>query len=65
MFNYIYPRISSKLFKEYKWFDFYRDAKEDIPPNMPESRVHEVSISMFVDSDLAVDKFARRSQVGV
>ena len=32
---------------------------------MPEARRHEVSISMFVDSDLAVDKFARRSQVGV
>ena len=36
IFNCSYPIISSKLFKEYDWFDFYRDAKEAIPPEMPE-----------------------------
>ena len=32
---------------------------------MPESRRHEVSISMFVDADLAGYKSTRRSQTGV
>ena len=32
---------------------------------MPEARRHEVSISMFVDSDLAGDKSSRRRQTGV
>ena len=38
MFDCIYPRISSKLLREYGWFDFYRYEKEDILPNMTESR---------------------------
>ena len=41
------------------------DTNGYIPPNMPESRVNEVSISMFVDADLAGDKFTRRSQTWV
>ena len=41
------------------------DTNGYIPPNMPESRVNEVSISMFGDADLAGDKFNRRSQTGV
>ena len=32
---------------------------------MPESRGHGVSISMFVDADLAGDKSTRRIQTGV
>ena len=64
MFNCRYPKISSNLSKEYYWFGFYRYLKESILPNMPESRGHEVSISMFVDSDLEGDKSTRRSQTG-
>ena len=65
MFNCSYPIISSNIFKEYNWFDLYRDAKESIRPNMPESRGQKVSISMFVDDDIAGDKSTRRSQTGV
>ena len=65
MFYCSYPRISSNLFKEYDWFDFYRDAKESIPPNMLESRGYEVSVSMFVYSDLEGDNSTRRSHTGV
>ena len=32
---------------------------------MPESRVHKVSISMFVHADLAGYKYTRPSQTGV
>ena len=38
---------------------------EDIPTNMPESRLNEVSTSMFADVELEGDKSARRSHVGV
>ena len=65
MFNCSYPRISSKIFKECDWFDFYRDAKEDIPPNITESRGHIVYFFMFVDADLAGDKSSRRSQIRI
>ena len=38
IFECSYPRISSNLFKEYDWFGYYRDSKEDITTNMTESR---------------------------
>ena len=65
MFDCSYPIISHEFFNEYDWFCFYRGAKEAIPPNMHESRGHEVSISVFVDADLSGDKYTRRSQTGV
>ena len=65
MFDCSYPRISFKLFKEYGWFDFFRDIKEAITNNMPESRGNEVSISMFVDPNLAGKKSTRSSKTGV
>ena len=65
MFDCGYPIIIHKIFKEYYWFGYYRDAKKDILPNIPEERVSEVSISMFVDADLAKKKFTRHSQTGV
>ena len=65
MLYFNYPRISYKLFKEYYWFDLYRYAQEAISPNISESRGHGVSISMFVDADLAGDKSTRFSQTRV
>ena len=59
------PKISEGRFKRYDWQDFYRDAKEAIPPNMPEARGRSVSSSCFVDADLAGDKSMRRSQTGI
>ena len=65
MFDTSDPHISSGRFKTYDWEDFYRDAEEGIPGNMPEARGLLVSISVFVDADLAGDKSNRRSQTGV
>ena len=61
----VVPRISSKLFKEYYWFDLYRDAKEDIPINITESRGHEVSIYRFSDADFTGDSSTRCIKTGV
>ena len=65
LFDSDHPQISLNRFKSYDWFDFYRDAKEAIPSNMPEPRGHPMSTSAFVDADLAGDKKNRRSQTGV
>ena len=65
MFDSDYPQISSNRFKSYDWFDFYKDAKEGIPSNMPEPRGLHMSTSAFVDADLAGDKQTRRSQTGI
>ena len=64
-FDWGYARIIPKLFKEYDWFDFYRDTKEFITHNTNEARVHKVSISMYVDYDIAGYNSARHSQTGV
>ena len=53
MFDSSKPFTDEKWFKEYDWLDFYRHAKESIPPNMPEARGLDVSISAFVDANLA------------
>jgi hypothetical protein len=37
------------------WSDFYREAKELIPPDMPEARGRPVQMTAFVDSDHAGD----------
>jgi hypothetical protein len=65
MFDSSRPNIDERWFKSYDWFDFYRDANEATPPNMPEARGNEVIISVFVDANLAGDSKNRRSQTGV
>ena len=45
--------------------DYYRDEKEAIPPNMPESSGLEVLISCFVDANHAGNVKDRRSQTGI
>ena len=59
------PKVNANWFKDYDWFDFYRDAKEAIPPNMPEARGRGVTITCFVDANHAGNQSDRRSQTGV
>ena len=59
------PLISEKMFKEYDWQDFYRDAKEAIPKDAPTPRGRSVSTHSFVDADHASNTVTRRSQTGV
>jgi hypothetical protein len=59
------PIIDERRFIKQDWEDFYRDAKEAIPPNMPEPRGKEVEIHCFVDADHAGDRLTRRSQTGI
>lgn len=47
------------------WSDFYKDVKEQLPPDAPEPLGKQVEIIVFVDSDHAGDKVTRRSRTGV
>ena len=60
-----HPEIDERLFAAQDWYDFYRDAKEDIPAEAPTSRGDVVSTHFFVDTDHAGDRATRRSQTGV
>jgi hypothetical protein len=55
----------SDRFKKVDWSDFYPDADEDIPPNVPEPRGESVQINCFVDADHAGNKVTRRSHSGI
>ena len=63
-FDPSYPKIDMSSFQEHDWLNFYGDVKEALPPNAPEARGKEVDLRLFVDSDHAGDKLARRSRSG-
>jgi hypothetical protein len=64
VFDPTYADIDMKSFKDCDWREFYGDAKEPLPPNMPEPRGKEVEIRLYVDSDHAGDQLIRRSRTG-
>jgi hypothetical protein len=47
------------------WYDFYKDACELLPPDMPEPLGKPIQMTTFVDSDHAGDTVTRRSRTGV
>ena len=47
MFDFGHPKLDEIMFKEYYWFDFYRYAKYNVPPNIPEERGNYVTVSVF------------------
>ncbi len=51
-------------FQSFDWSDFYRDAKEPIPPNAPLPRGNPIQINAFVDADHAGNQIMRRSHMG-
>jgi hypothetical protein len=59
------PNIDERHFTTYDWEDFYRGAKQTIPPNMPEPRGRGVEIHCFVDADHAGDRITRHSHTGI
>jgi hypothetical protein len=51
--------------KDKFWQDFYPDAKEPIPGNMPDPRGKEFQLNTFVDADHAGNQVTRCSRTGV
>jgi hypothetical protein len=60
-----HPRINELRFKQYDWHDFYRDATEAIPGDMPAARGNIMSTHCFVDASHLSDCATRRSQTGI
>lgn len=65
VFDWTYPEIDESKFPKCDWSEFYPDAKEAIPQNMPEARGKPVSMTAFVDADHAGCKLTRRSHSGI
>ena len=57
--------MDERRFPKHEWRDFYRDAEEAIPRNMPPPRGNSASTHCFVDADLAGNTVTRRSQTGI
>jgi hypothetical protein len=64
VFDPTYPVIDMSAFKECDRKEFYTEAKEPLPPNMPEPHGKEVDCHLYVDSDHAGDQLIRRSRTG-
>lgn len=64
-FDGLHPKISERMFKKHDWHDFYRDASEAIPSDMPEPRGNAMSTHCFVDASHGSDRMTRRSQTGI
>ena len=47
------------------WEEFYPDAVEEIPNDMPESKGKEMKITIWVDADHAHDQVTRKSVTGI
>ena len=67
--NLIDPEIPNHAIHESPshdgWREFYPDASEDIPHDMPEPKGKPARITIWVDADHARDQLTRRSVTGV
>ena len=59
------PDFSSSTFHECDWSEYYPEAGEKIPEDMPRPLGKSVSMSCFVDADHAGCQVTRRSHSGV
>jgi hypothetical protein len=51
-----YHQWSDTIFPKYDWTDFYKDAKEEIPDDIPEPLGKPMEITCFEDADHAANK---------
>ena len=65
VFDNAIPVVDELRFTPVDWIDFYPDAKEALPPDMPEPRGNYVKVSSFVDADHAGNLLTRRSHTGI
>ena len=60
------PRLDPFIFNEdtEAFLEHYRDAKEEVPAQMPTPRGRSVTMTAFVDASHAANKVTRRSHSG-
>jgi hypothetical protein len=61
IFDPTYHDIDQTAFPTFEWMEFYGDAEEAIPPNMPPPLGKDIDLCMMVDSDHAGEKRTRCS----
>jgi hypothetical protein len=64
VFDDTIPTFRGERFVRCDWSEFYPDAAEAIPDNMPTPRGKDVTMSCFVDADHAGCRETRRSHTG-
>jgi hypothetical protein len=65
VFNPDTPLYDEGRFQKCDWTEYYPDAAEAVPPNVPEARGHSVVTTCFVDADHAGCRVTRRSHTGI
>ena len=61
-----YPDYSNFTITNHdNWKEFYPDAEEELPENLPTIRGKSMTITAFVDADHAHDQVTRRSVTGI
>ena len=65
VFDDSYPQVNELAFAHVDWSDFYPEAAEPVPPNMPQPRGNPVKVFSFVDADHAGNLLTRRSHTGI
>ena len=65
VFDDTQPIFDGRAFQTCDWSEFYPDAEELLPPDMPEPLGKQVTMTCFVDADHAGCKETRRSHTGV
>lgn len=65
VFDPTQPEFHDDQFENADWSEFYSDAKEVMPPGMPEPRGNSVSMTCFVDANHAGNQVTRRSHSGI
>jgi hypothetical protein len=64
VFDPTYPAVDMGTFIKNDWKYMYGDMKEMIFSDAPVSRVREIDLRLFVDSDHAGEQFTRRPRTG-
>ena len=60
-----HPDIDERAFSSYEWYDFYCDAREQVPNDIPPLWGDDVSTHCFVVADHASNTVTRRLQTGI
>ena len=65
LFDTSYPVHHDVNHDDLDWTEFYPDAEEELPPDMPDPRGKPVRITVYLDADHAHDVVTRRSVTGI
>ena len=63
--NFHQPHSDLKFEQYDNWKEFYPDAGDELPPNMPEARGAKAKVTVYVDADHAHCTLTRRSVTGI